>query len=45
MDNGDTGFAPAAARLVAIAACSTAFSGAYIELMFVLPPEVDLSSL
>jgi hypothetical protein len=45
MDNGYTGFAPAAARLVAIAACSTALSGRYIEPMFVLPPEVALRSL
>jgi hypothetical protein len=45
MDDRNTGFALEAGKLVAIAACSTAFSGAYIEPMFVLPPKEYLCSL
>jgi hypothetical protein len=44
MVDGNTGFAPEAARLAAIAACSTALPD-HIEAMFVLPPEAGLRSL
>jgi hypothetical protein len=44
MDDGNTGFAPAAARLVAIAACSTALPN-HTEATFVVPPKGGVRSL